>query len=158
MTSVTIGQIVPSVSDLSGSNYLRLDGSIVLQADYPELTTVVPASWLVGSDIQLPDMREKSLHGDDGINIGAIIGENEVILTTDEMPSHNHTQNPHSHSYVETSAIPTAAGVEPTFADLTTQFPAVTGNVTATNNPTGGDQPHNNIPESLTVFWWILAR
>lgn len=158
MTSFAIGQIIPSVGDLSSNiNLLRLDGSTVLQADYPALAAIVPASWLVGADIQLPDMREKSLHGDDTTNVGTIVGENDVTLTINEMPAHSHTQQPHSHSYSLTTAIPTAAGLEPTFADLTTNVPSSTGLTTAINNDTGGDQPHNNVPESLTVFWWIVA-
>ena len=158
MESVNLGQIVPSVSNMDSDIYLRLDGSIVAQADYPELYDVVPVSWLVGTNIQLPDMYQKSVHGGDVTNVGSIEGDNEVVLSVDEMPSHSHTQDPHSHSYVETTSVPTAAGLEPTFADLTTNIPSVTGTTVAINNPTGGGQPHNNVPESLIVHWWIVAR
>lgn len=158
MSGFAIGQIMPTVSDLSSYiNVLALDGSTVLQADYPELTGVVPASWLVGADIQLPNMNETGVHGEDGTNLGDVVGENAVTLQISEIPSHTHVQNAHSHSYTQTSAIPTAAGLEPTFADLTTNFPSVTGNTVATNQNTGGDGAHNNIPRSLAVRWWIVA-
>lgn len=158
MQSVNIGQIVPSVGNLTADIFLLLDGSVVAQSDYPELSSVVPSAWLVGSDIILPNMQETSLHGDNGSNVGAVVGENSVTLDVSQIPSHNHTQNPHNHTYVETSSIPTAAGIEPTFADLTTQVPSLTGNSIATNNPAGGDQPHNNVPRSLAVYWYIVAR
>lgn len=158
MTSFAIGQIIPSVADLSSNtNLIRLDGSTVLQADYPQLAAAVPASWLVGSNIQLPDMRERSLHGDDTTNVGNIVGENAVQLSTGEMPIHTHTQNPHQHSELTVSSIPTAAGLEPALASLVTIVPTVTGLTTAINNNAGGDQAHNNVPESLSVFWWIVA-
>lgn len=158
MTSINIGQIVPSIGAMNGDIFLLLDGSVVLQSDYPELTAIVPASWLIGVLIQLPDMQETSLHGDNGFNVGDIVGENDVTLGVSQIPEHNHTQNPHNHTYTQTSAIPTAAGIEPTFADLTTQFPSVTGSTVATNNPTGGGLSHNNVPQSLAVYWWIVAR
>lgn len=159
MTSFAIGQIIPSVADLSSyDNLLVLDGSSVLQSNYPELSAVVPASWLSGSNINLPDMSDTGLFGD-GINsIGDIAGENDVTLDVSEIPSHNHTQNAHTHSYTLTTGIPTAAGVEPTFADVTTQAPSLTGATTATNNPTGGDGSHNNIQRSLIVNYWIVAK
>lgn len=158
MTSFAIGQIIPSVADLSvNTNLLKLDGSIVLQSDYPELTSVLPASWLSGGNIILPDMNEKSIHGDNGANIGDIVGENDVTLTISEMPSHTHTQNPHQHSEFTVNSIPTAAGLEPALASLVTVVPTVTGLTTATNNNTGGDGSHNNVPESLSVNYWIVA-
>jgi hypothetical protein len=159
MTSFAIGQIIPSVADLSGNdNLLRLDGSTVLQADYPELTAVVPPSWLTGGDIQLPDVREKSLHGDDTTNVGSIVGENEVTLTEGQMPIHTHAQNPHNHSYNVAVPATVAGGEIPGTASLVSLSAAVTSTVTVDNLNTGGDQPHNNVPESLTVFWWIVAR
>lgn len=159
MIAVDIGTIVPSVSDLSGTDrYLRLDGALVAQADYPELTDVVPDGWLVGADIQLPDMRETSLHGDDDTNVGEIVGENEVTLLVGQIPSHTHIQNAHAHNFATVTATPTAAGLEPALASLVTPSVGVTDAVTATNQNTGGDESHNNVPESLAVYWWIVAR
>lgn len=159
MLNVYIGQIMPSVVDLSTSDgILLLDGSLIAQADYPELTALVPASWLVGADIQLPDMTEKSLHGQDGANLGTIIGENAVTLSVSEMPSHNHTQNPHAHSEIIPAVTPTGAGPVVAGASVVIPTPSTTGLATASNNAEGGDQAHNNIPESLTVLWFIIAR
>lgn len=158
MANMMIGSIVPSVSGAPEYNLLPLDGSVVAQADYLALSAVVPAAWLVGSDIQLPDMSDSGLFGLNGNSLGSVQGENEHTLDVSEIPSHNHTQNPHSHSYTQTSAIPTAAGIEPTFADLTTQFPSATGLTTATNNPEGGGMAHNNVQKSLSVNWFIVCR
>lgn len=159
MISTAIGTIIPSVSDLSGdSRYLLLDGGTVAQADYPELTDVVPGNWLVGAVIQLPDMRETSLHGEDGTNVGEIVGENEVTLQVNEMPAHTHIQDPHFHSYATVTATPTAAGLEPALASLVSPSVGNTSLTTATNQDSGGDQPHNNVPQSLAVSWWIVAR
>lgn len=154
-----IGEIIASVADLSSNDaYLLLDGSTVAQADYPELTAVAPAGWLLGTDIVLPDMTSKGLFGNDGANLGDMVGENAVTLTPGQMPIHTHTQNPHAHSYTQTGGIPTAAGIEPTLADITTSFPSVTGSTTATNNNAGNDESHNNIQSSLSIAWWIVAR
>lgn len=159
MIAVDIGTIVPSVTDLSAfDRYLLLDGALVAQGDYPELTGVVPASWLVGPDIQLPNMQEKSLHGEDGANIGDIVGTNDVTLTVAQMPSHTHVQDAHSHGYATVTATPTAAGLEPAFASLVTPSAGTTSPATATNQNTGGGESHTNVPESLAVSWWIVAR
>ena len=158
MTSFSIGQVISTVSDMSGNDYLLpLDGATIDGNDYPELLAVVPASWVSGTDITLPDLSEKGVFGENG-NVGDIVGENDVILSVGQMPSHTHIQNAHSHSYSLTSAIPTAAGLEPTFADLTTQVPSTTGATVATNQNSGNDESHNNIQSSLSVYWWIVAR
>jgi microcystin-dependent protein len=158
MNNILIGSIFPSVSSDISDDWLLLDGSLIAQADYPELTSVVPASWLISSDIQLPDMTSKGLFGTNGAGLGEEIGENDHVLTVGELASHNHSQNPHSHSYTLTTGTPTAAGIEPAFADLTFQAPSITGSATASNNPTGSDEAHNNIQASLTVNWFIVAR
>lgn len=159
MLSVGIGTIVPSVTDLSVyDRYLRLDGSTVATSDYPELAISVPSSWIIGSNIQLPDMREKSLHGDNDINVGDIVGENEVTLTDGQMPTHTHVQNPHQHGYSVAVPTPALGGEIPATASLVTLSPSVTGSETATNQNSGNDEPHNNVPESLSVYWWIVAQ
>lgn len=159
MSNIMIGTIVPAVYDISNPDWILLDGTNVLQSDFPELAAIVPSAWLVGSDIVLPDMTQAGLFGENvPANIGSIVGENSHVLTVSEMPSHNHTQNPHQHSEIIPSVIPTAAGLEPALASLVTPTPSLTGLATATNNPAGGDGSHNNIQQSLTVNWYIVGR
>lgn len=159
MTQYAIGSIIQAVCEYTDDNLLLLDGSTVLVADYPILADCVPSSWVVGGDINLPDMTDAGLFGaDSAINLGLFTGENEVQLTESELPAHTHTQNPHQHTSDTVSSIPTAAGIEPALASLVTVIPTLTGLATATNNNTGGDAPHNNIQRSLTVFYYIVAR
>lgn len=159
MTSYAVGSIISSICTQTGSNLQLLDGSSLLVSDYPELASCVPASWIVGTDIVLPDMASKGLFGADiPSSVGTLVGENDHTLTESEMPSHTHTQNPHQHTYTGTTITPTAAGLEPALASLVTPLPNVTGQATATNNNTGGDSPHNNVQESLQVFYYLVVR
>jgi hypothetical protein len=159
MSNFSVGSIFASVADAADDSTLLLDGTSVLQSDYPELAIVVPSTWLFGLDILLPDMTSKGLFGVDiPANVGAFVGENEHTLTEAEMPAHNHTQNPHQHSEVIPSVVPTAAGLEPALASLVTPTPSLTGVATATNNPSGGGNAHNNVQHSLQVNYYIIAR
>jgi len=159
MSNFKIGSLMPSICEQSSPILLLLDGQTVLQADYPDLADCVPSSWLSGANINLPDMSERGLFGSDSLaNVGNFVGENSHTLTIGEMPSHTHTQNPHQHTEVIPSVVPTAAGLEPALASLVTPTPSTTGLTTATNNNTGNDESHNNIQASLNVLWYIVAR
>lgn len=159
MTNFAVGNVFASVAILTSPNVLLLFGQLIPQADYPELAAVVPAAWLVGSDIQLPNMLDTSVHGATSLpNLGTIMGENDVTLDVSQIPSHNHTQNPHTHSEIIPVVTPSAGGTIPAIADLTVPTPAITGATVATNNPTGGDGSHNNVPQSLQVAWYIVVR
>ena len=158
MRSFMIGQIIQSINELDADNLLPLDGTSVATADYPELAAVVPPAWILGFNIMLPDLNQAGLFGTtDSAEVGLMTGENEVVLTENQMPVHTHIQDIHSHSYSLTTAIPTAAGLEPTFADLTTQVPSTTGGTIATNQTSGNDEPHPNIQRSMQVYNYIVA-
>lgn len=158
MSNFAIGQIISTVTDVSANNdLLAMDGSTIDGNDYPELLASVPSLWISGTAITLPDMNRTGVFGENA-DVGDIIGENDVVLSVGQLPAHTHVQDIHSHSYILTGAIPTAAGLEPTLADITTQTPATTGGTVATNQNTGNDESHNNIPRSLSVYWWVVAR
>jgi len=158
MTSFAIGQIISSVADLSGNdNLLVMDGTIVDGTQYPELLDAVPASWVSGTDITLPEMTKTGVFGENG-DIGDIVGENSVQLQISEMPSHTHIQNSHTHTYNQPVITPTAAGLEPALADIVVATPSLTSGTIATNQNTGGNGSHNNVQQSLSVYWYIVAR
>lgn len=157
MSSFAIGQIISSVVLLSPDNLILLDGSTIDGNDYPELLSAVPASWLDGDDINLPDMAETGVFGENG-NVGDIIGENAVQLTENELPAHTHIQNAHTHSEVIPAVLTALGGEIPATASLVTASPSTTGATVAVNQNTGNDDPHNNIQRSLSVYWYIVGR
>lgn len=159
MTNIAIGSIFYSFASLSDANLVIPIGQSLAQADYEELADVVPVSWLVGTDIVLPDMRSTYVASMQNVgDIGIIIGSNTHVLTVSEMPSHNHTQNPHVHSEIMPVVTPSLGGEIPAIADLTVPTPTSTGVTTATNNPSGGDTAHNNRPLTIQAIPYLVVR
>lgn len=121
----------------------------------------IPDGWaLCDGNNGTPDLRDRFVLGaGNKYNKGDIGGEAMHTLTIAEMPSHTHIQNPHSHQTI--AGFESFIGVNPgdTNRNLVYYNASGTGNVanaapsvtytsevTATNQYTGGGQPHNNMP------------
>jgi microcystin-dependent protein len=107
---------------------------------------------------------------DTSYSAGATGGESNHTLTSAEMPSHTHTQNAHTHTQnAHTHALD---GYELRRLSYGTDeylnvIPAVPGpiatgstaatnqNTTPTNQNTGGDGSHNNMPPYIVVYRWV---
>lgn len=82
-------------------------------------------------------------------------GEATHKLTVNEMPSHTHEQNAHTHTIGSLARYATGGNANASVgAGYGNTQNYKTGSTTATNQNTGGSQAHNNMPPYLTVFMW----
>lgn len=170
-------------------NVLICDGSIHARADYPQLYAVTPAPLVIDSNyFRVPDLQDRFILGAGTRALLTQGGVEDVTLTIDEMPTHNHTSPPHGHTSpphshtspphshdanypqinidleVPGAPDPLAAGNPPflmptTPAVVTIDAQAVTiDNTTVTIDDTGGSQPHDNMPPYVTLIFGIVAR
>jgi len=138
-----VGEIRPFILTTLPEGWLLLDGTAVVQTDYPQLTAVVPSAWLSGGDILLPNMVGATLIGSgSGYDIADMGGSSTHTLTVPEMPQH-------SHSY-ELAIINT---------DILGELPAPSLNALSpsTTGTSGGNEPHNNMPPYMAVNWGIFS-
>lgn len=89
-----IGSVAPWIVD-PPSGWLILDGSTYANADYPELSDLLPAHLISGANFTLPDVENAFPFGvvdeDDG---AAVAGSNVLNLTVGQLPAHTHTYTP----------------------------------------------------------------
>ncbi len=85
-------------------------------------------------------------------------GASTVTLSTEQMPSHTHTQNSHSHHvsstfvrYINKSAI---IGSGSSYRFFSEDSGLYTDSATATNQNTGGGEAHNNMQPYIVVNRW----
>jgi microcystin-dependent protein len=163
-----VGMIVDYIGTTAPAGWAVMDGSTITngQTLYPSLWAVLPTAFKSGSNIVLPDTRGRVAVGrnpsdTDFDNIGDTGGAKTVTLTTAQMPSHNHTQNAHGHSLGPGQDFGTFFGGNPSgFATFALQVQAINQSTyqgpysaianTATNNPEGGGQAHNNLQPFIT--------
>lgn len=77
------------------SGWLLLDGGTYANADYPELSTLLPAHLITGANFTLPDVENAFSFGVMTEDDGAIVtGSNVLNLTIAQLPAHTHTEIP----------------------------------------------------------------
>lgn len=156
------GFIYPLASEVIPEGFLLCDGAEYLRAEYPELFAAIGIQYGEGdgsTTFNVPNLQTRVPVGaGDGYELGATGGEEKHLLTTDEMPKHNHnfeysTDDGNTYSYAQMGR------------DGSTQHDAYLG---ANNNVSlfagyqvrtsfiGDSQSHNNM-QPYTVVNYIIA-
>ena len=93
-SDMLIGTVFPWIVN-PPSGWLLLDGSTYANADYPELSALLPAHLISGANFTLPDISyafPQAVQDED--DAGAVVGSNSLTLTVGQLPAHTHTEIP----------------------------------------------------------------
>lgn len=140
---ILTGIVFASPADRTGA--LLCDGSQYNRVDYPDLYDfLVDTIYIVDADtFNVPDLTEVFILGSE--TVGGTGGEATHTLVTDEMPSHLHIEG------LGTNVLQAGTGVRiNSYAGEVT--PRTSVQYTA---PTGGDEPHNNMPPYHRMRYYI---
>jgi hypothetical protein len=93
-SDMLIGSILPWIIN-PPSGWLLLDGTSYANADYPELSALLPAHLISGANFTLPDVDGSFPFGvlveDNGAQV---TGSNVLNLTIGQLPAHSHIYTP----------------------------------------------------------------
>lgn len=165
------GALLDYAGGVVPAGFLLCNGDAVSRVTYSDLFAAIGTAWGVGDGVttfNLPNTSGRtsigagtyadSVSGSITRSVGQSMGAEAHVLTTPQMPSHNHTQNPHNHS-VPLYRSPGSAGAGAYNRISGTDYPsystAYIDDTTATNNPTGGGLSHNNMQPSFVVLKMI---
>ena len=165
------GMVVPFAGSTAPTGWLMCYGQDVSRTVYADLFSAISTSYGAGdgfSSFTLPDLRGRVIAGQDdmggvsanrltgqtgglnGDNIGATGGAETHTLTTNEMPSHNHSGNVALRTNWEagTSSL-SPVGTGDARYDGTGSYPALT------ISNTGGGAAHNNVQPTIILNYMI---
>ncbi len=101
----------------------------------------------------LPDLRGRvPVHAGNSISLGERSGEENHIVTVNELPSHSHTVN--ANSGAATGLDPTASLMAKPLSNIYAASSNLTNTGMAVSNM-GGSQPHNNMQPYLVITFGI---
>lgn len=142
-SDMLIGSVAPWIVN-PPDGWLLLDGSTYANADYPELSTLLPAHLISGANFTLPDVENafpQAVHDED--DAGVTVGSNTLNLTVGQLPSHDHTYVPPVLSATaETPVVP---------------VPSVAVGASTTTGPTGDGDDIDRRPLRFPLIFAVFA-
>lgn len=156
---------------IAPDGFLLEDGSAVSRTTYADLFAAIGTTYGAGdgsTTFNLPDSRGRTVVGRDASDsdfnsVGEKQGSKTDVQTTAQLPTHTHIQNSHSHYYdVHTSGAEAGGYGLHSSGSFQNRVYVNSGNgtysATATNQTTGGSDPHNIIQPSIVRSFAIKYR
>ena len=135
---------------LNGKRFLDL--TYPVGAIYISVNSTSPATLFGGTWDRIQD--RFLLAAGSSYAAGETGGEATHKLTVAEMPSHTHVQNQHRHGMGEIWSDGSGSTTAYTFSSNRVRMTRNTAYATPTNQNTGGNGAHNNMPPYLSVYVW----
>ena len=187
-SSVPIGSVLPySGASISDTNYVIANGQAISRTTYADYFALVSTTYGAGNGtttFNVPNLQQRVPVGvGTGYSIGATGGAATHTLTNQQIPSHTHTANPHTHSIFDDGHIHSMnpyrvwdsyiSKVGQRNGDELTRHPGGTNAFphvdysnaevvinasTITLNNTGGGEPHNNMQPYIVLNYIVKVK
>jgi microcystin-dependent protein len=163
MSDQYVGEVRMFAGNFAPVGWLFCDGSLLPIANFDTLFNLVGTTY--GGDgvttFAVPDLRGRApahsgaAPGVDTVVQGQLVGEESVTLTVQQIPAHTHPPRAAAEQALSSSP---AGAVWAAWADhpYASTAPTVAMNGSAIG-PSGGNQPHDNMPPFLTVNFIIAT-
>lgn len=187
------GTVIPYAGSSAPTGYLICDGSAISRSTYSSLYAIIGTTYGAGdgsTTFNLPNLKGKTIVGYNSAEtefdaLGETGGAKTHTLTKEQMPSHTHTQNAHTHTINGLYISGTSGGRFVMQGDGNLVFyrngavwntgggsmqsgymqwsignssdNQTTSSTTATNQNTGGGQAHNNLQPYITLNYIIKS-
>jgi len=145
-----VGFIRPYVTTNLPTNTIACDGGTYNRADYPLLYAVIDSAFIIDADtFHTPNLEGRVIIGvgtNNGFTYGTgdVGGSEEITLTENQMPAHNHT-------------IPQIVGA-PTQEGIGISRNITVPIVSDVTGTTGGSQAHENRQPFIALKYCVVAR
>lgn len=153
-----VGFIMPIVTLEIPQGSLLCDGSTYLRADYPNLYDALSPVFIIDSDsFTVPDMQDRFIMGASPTNTaGSTGGSDTITQTIAQMPTHSHTNSPHSHTEVTATPTIVSVGLEPP-VPAAVPGAGITGATSVSIDSTGGGDPMTITPPFVALRYVVIA-
>lgn len=156
-----IGDVKIWLSENTPIGWVKLDGSTLNKSDNVKLYDLFGDKFTTNPNnltFDIPNFNGKTLIGSNiQYPLGVTVGENETLLTIDNLPAHNHDFNTFSGSGNTQSSVNTVLADHSAFDyDLSTNNPNSKLNDLTISN-TGLNEPVNNLQESVPVNYIMFV-